>query len=423
MTIRTGNLVGVAAVEHEWLRLEEPRPPRERTFRALAVLAGGLFAADLIATIGGAGQGIVSTVFAAVMAPVPFVVWWAYLRAPNELKRPVRLLAWGATLWLVGSLVWEGFYLAGGRVVPEPPGVWDAFFVAAQILVIVALLIALRLFISIRMAALDALVVVAAGVVLAAPFVWHGLSRGATLASVVTLNRPVLSIVILMLVVSAALGSSEGLPRSMAMLGLAEVALTIGNLVYAYAAVQDAYVSVRWADVAWEAGALTAMLAASILILRVDRPVRFATRPQIPEHPAGSRPVLLLGVVALAAGLGVAGYGLLSGVRILALVGVGAALTIGIAMALRGRDAIRSAEDAYERLDKSLAETERARDERAVANEELGRANVQIRAMHVANAQLLNLADERADGRIRTLIEETGDDLAALLEEQLEGRD
>jgi hypothetical protein len=118
--------------------------------------------------------------------------------------------------------------------------------------------------------------------------------------------------------------------------------------------------------------------------------------------------------------LGVAGYGLLSGIRILALVGVGAALTIGVAMALRGRDAIRSAEDAYERLDKSLAETERARDELAVANEELGRANVQIRAMHVANAQLLNLADERADGRIRELIEETGDDLAALLEEQLE---
>jgi hypothetical protein len=420
MTTRTGNLAGVAAVEHEWLRLGRPRSPREKTFRALSVVAVCLFVADLAATISGAEQGILSTVFAAVMAPVPFAAWWAYVRAPTDLRRPVRLLAWAATLWLFGSLTWEGFYIAGGRTVPKPPGVWDAFFISAQVLVIVALLIALRLFISVRMATLDALVVIATGVVLAAPFVSHGLSRGATVASVLTLNRPLLSIVTLMLVVSAALGSSEGLPRSMAMLGLAEVALTIGNLVYAYAAVQDDYVSVRWADLAWQGGALTAMLAASALILRVDRPVQFATRRRIPAHPAGSRPVLLLSVIALILGLTVAAYGIFDDIGSLALVGLGASLAIGVAMALRGRDAIRTAEDAYERLDESLAETERARDGLDIANEELRRANVQIRAMHVANAHLLNLADEKANGRMRELIEETGDDLAALLEEQLE---
>jgi hypothetical protein len=132
--------------------------------------------------------------------------------------------------------------------------------------------------------------------------------------------------------------------------------------------------------------------------------------------------VLRLSVVALTLGLLVAGYGVVSNVTSLSLIGLAASFAIGVAMAARGRDAIRTAEDAYERLDDSLAEMEHARDELDAANEELRRANVEIRAMSVANAQLLNLADERTGGRMRDLIEETGTDLAALLEEQMPPR-
>ncbi|MEJ7793867.1 MAG: hypothetical protein WKF65_18055 [Gaiellaceae bacterium] len=46
-------------------------------------------------------------------------------------------------------------------------------------------------------------------------------------------------------------------------------------------------------------------------------------------------------------------------VRWLALVGLIASVTIGAAMALRARAAIRSAENAYSRLDRALADTER----------------------------------------------------------------
>jgi hypothetical protein len=63
---------------------------------------------------------------------------------------------------------------------------------------------------------------------------------------------------------------------------------------------------------------------------------------------------------------------------------------------------------------------ERTRDELVEANEELGRANVQIRAMHIAFADLLNLADERTNGRVRALIEDTGIELAELLAEQIQ---
>ena len=145
-----------------------------------------------------------------------------------------------------------------------------------------------------------------------------------------------------------------------------------------------------------------------------------APRQRIPRHPVGSRAALLLSLVALGLCLAIAGYGLGHHVS-LAVVGLSGSFAIGIAMTARGRDSIHTAETAYAQLDASLAETEHARDALALANEELQRKNVQIEAMHVAFAELLNLADERADGRLRELIEEVGGDLASLLQEQLGG--
>jgi hypothetical protein len=192
----------------------------------------------------------------------------------------------------------------------------------------------------------------------------------------------------------------------------------IGNLIYSYQAVQGAFVDDRWANLAWSAGAILAMLAGCIIILRVDRPVLLPSRRRIPDHPLGSRPVLLLSICALALSLSVACYGLVTENHDLALVGLITSVCIGFAMALRARESLRTAEDAYARLDLALAATEKARDQLAGANDDLIRANVQIRAMHVAFADLFNLADERANGRVRALIEETGSELVELLEGQ-----
>ncbi|MDX6455020.1 MAG: hypothetical protein QOD48_1127, partial [Gaiellaceae bacterium] len=96
-----------------------------RRFRTLAVLGGAFFVAYAAAAIGGAPKPVLTFVFNGMMLPVPAAVWWAYVRAPTSLRRPVLLLALGATLWLIGSAVWEAFYLAGGNKVPHPPGVWD----------------------------------------------------------------------------------------------------------------------------------------------------------------------------------------------------------------------------------------------------------------------------------------------------------
>ncbi|MGH3042670.1 MAG: hypothetical protein ACRDNG_13210, partial [Gaiellaceae bacterium] len=142
-------------------------------------------------------------------------------------------------------------------------------------------------------------------------------------------------------------------------------------------------------------------------------------RTRIPQHPAGSRAVLLVSLSALVLSVSVAGYGLLAGFGALALAGLFASLTIGVSMALRARDSIRTAEDAYTRLDQALVDSERTRDQLVTANEDLGRANLELRTLHVAMTDLLNLADERTEGRMRELIEDTGSELAELLEEEI----
>jgi uncharacterized protein YhaN len=102
------------------------------------------------------------------------------------------------------------------------------------------------------------------------------------------------------------------------------------------------------------------------------------------------------------------------------IVGLVPSVLIGVALALRARSSIRTAEAAYGRLENALADSERVRDQLTAANEELARTNLELRTIQVAMADVLNLADERTHGRMRELIEATGGKLAELLEEELE---
>jgi hypothetical protein len=113
-------------------------------------------------------------------------------------------------------------------------------------------------------------------------------------------------------------------------------------------------------------------------------------------------------------------YGLLAHSSVLVIVGLVASVWIGVAMAVRARSSIRTAEEAYGRLDSALADSERARDQLAAANEELARTNLELRTTQLAMADVLNFADDRTHGRMRELIENTGGELAELLEQELE---
>ena len=403
--------------QSEWLRPATTRPDGERTFRLLSTTAIVLFLAYFAATLAGLPRDMSSLIFSVVVLPVPFIAWWTYGRAPKDLRPMWLLCAWAATLWLAGSLVWYAIFLANGSVVPKPPGWWDIFFVGAQLLLIAAIVVAMRSFALVRIAALDACVIVAAGVALGAAFIGRGLEKQVSAATLATLNRPILGIVTLMLIAAAALGSWEGIPRSLLVFGLGEAGLTVGSLVYSYAAVQGDYNNDRWANLGWSAGAGLSMLAASTIILGVDRPVRVPARHRAPGHPVGSRAALLVTLGAITLTLGVTAYGLAGDRRNVALIGVAASVAIAVSMVGRARDSLRTAELSSELLDSVLVESERARDELHLANTRLQKTNAELRTLQLAVAQGFNLIDERTQGRLRELVEQAGDDLAALVDE------
>jgi hypothetical protein len=113
-------------------------------------------------------------------------------------------------------------------------------------------------------------------------------------------------------------------------------------------------------------------------------------------------------------------YALLSERRNVALIAVAASVAIAVAMATRARDTLRTAELSSEMLDDVLVESERTQDELHLANSRLRNANAELRTLQLAVAQGFNLIDERTQGRLRELVQEAGDDLAALVDETID---
>ena len=112
-------------------------------------------------------------------------------------------------------------------------------------------------------------------------------------------------------------------------------------------------------------------------------------------------------LTAIAVPLAAASYGVETNHRTIAMIGLVVTAVVAAAAALR---ATRST---------------RVRDELLEANENLRRRNTDLEAMHRAVLQGLDVIDERTQGRLWELFEETGDELAELVDEALDdgGRD
>src|SRR4051794_17831566 len=94
----------------------------ERRFRTACIAAAAVFAGYLLLTTLRAPAALSDLVFQSLMLPVPVAVWAAYLRSPETFRRPMFVFAWASTFWLVGSVVWYGYWVANGHHTPTPPG-------------------------------------------------------------------------------------------------------------------------------------------------------------------------------------------------------------------------------------------------------------------------------------------------------------
>jgi cell division protein FtsB len=108
-------------------------------------------------------------------------------------------------------------------------------------------------------------------------------------------------------------------------------------------------------------------------------------------------------VIALA--LGVATVGVETDREALALLGLGATGLLAAALAATASRSIRR------------------RDELRAANKELQRRSAELEAQQLAIESGLDVIDVRTQGRLRELVEESGDELAELIDEALDESD
>lgn len=101
--------------------------------------------------------------------------------------------------------------------------------------------------------------------------------------------------------------------------------------------------------------------------------------------------------------------------------GVAVAVLAAGALACRALRLSHDAADNERRLGELIRESAESSRQLEEANAELRARNSELLALHISFAELLNLADERSDGRMRMLIETTGTELAELLERQING--
>ena len=379
----------------------------DRRLAGAALVGGGFLVVYAAATVAGAPRPLLSQVFNLPMAAVFVVAWWTALTAPREIRALWRLLAIAATCWGVGSAGWAVEFEQNGERVPTPPTVWDIPFAIALALTTTAVVLAIRRSIVVRHVALDVLVIACAAGAVGTAIAERSVDGTLSLRTAAALDRPFFGLLTLVLVISAALGSSDGVRRSTVLLGIGQVFLVTGHLISSYQALSGAPIDDRWCDLAWATGAVVSALAGLCVVRGADPLIRFGPALSPSPHPRGSHVALAAGCLAVAVSLLTVLYGVAGDHGAAIIAGVLAGL-VGIGgVALRGRAAIRAADAAYVALDGALAENERQRDQLADANSELASANVQLRLYQETLRGLLAEVDGRSGGRLRELIEET----------------
>jgi hypothetical protein len=358
------------------------------------------------ASIAGAPSSWLSVTYYVPMAAVPIVAYLAHRTAKRhpEVSRQAQLWGWlkyAAYLWAAGSFLWLGYYLNDPHSVFGEGislGPWDAFIDAGYICALIGVVSTLRDSIHFRLALADAVVLGGAGFAALGAFVNHGLENGVTPDSLVTLFRPFLGILLLVLIAAAAAGARGGVPLSTALIGLGQVFLYTGSLVYAYGAVQNHHSEDRWSDMFYATGACVAICAGLLVAMRVDRPV-FARSTGIPGHPAGSRIALTMALGAAAVSAVAIGYGYSDGSGPTVVVGCVAVIAIVAGGWLRTRS-------TYAALEAACAERDAAR----------------LSALNERQAliDLLGFVNDEVEERFRDLLDEAGSTLANAVREYLE---
>lgn len=396
--------------------------------RALAAGALALLVAFWIATIADADDGVLNLVFTAVVVGVMPVGVSAFRRAPAELRGFVGLGVGALFAQIIGTVLWYAAYLGhNGHDLPTY-GIWSPFLYGSLLVAAAAIWRGVRHHVQPRDAALDFSVVLAAAasaaIVIAVP-----LRIGWSFAAVDGIVRPLFALLVVTLAASGLVGRWRSLPLPVALVSLSLAFDAGGQAWFSYLTAGGAYTSDRGPDALWMTAAIIALLAGLAIVAGNERSLRLLTREALP----GVSPLSLLTIsaTAWAVAAAVVVIGAVSHDRPALFAGIGAAAWIGFAGLLRTSAALSEARAAYRELEDAHFSLEQARERTAAVVAErdemiaqLAQRNVELTAIQTMFGPLLDLADERSEGRLRSDLEDTGDGLAEwLLRQRAEDAD
>jgi len=390
---------------------------RESRIGTSYLLAGAMAIVVLLAywaaTIVNVSQPLLNMVFTVVVVLVLPVAGYSAFRAPAELRLFVAVVVAAFLFQVVGSVLWEVAYLGTHGALPHI-GYWTPFMYAAILLALVGVWAGMRGVLHPRDALLDYSIVVAAAASVAILSTEHhgSIALSASPASIDAVVRPLLSLLVLVLLASAALGRWQTLPLPVGLVGIALLFDASGLLLQSYFIADGIYRTDRWTNAVWITGLLAAFLAALVILARLDRPVRLSREPLPGVSPM---PLLVVATTAWGVSGGVALDGYLSGEHPALIAGLAAIGWIGIAAVLRMVGALGEARTAYLRLDEAHFALERVQNDRERVIAELERRNVELTAIQTMLGPLFEAADERSDGLLRSKLEETAHDLTRWL--------
>ncbi|MDQ3379528.1 MAG: hypothetical protein M3546_04290 [Actinomycetota bacterium] len=131
----------------------------------------------------------------------------------------------------------------------------------------------------------------------------------------------------------------------------------------------------------------------------VNVPTNCSTSTRAPDQPARSHTAILVTTIATLPAAGVATYGVATDWKTVSMIGLAATVLITAVTSISAGRSIG------------------ARNEILLANNELQQKNDDLRTSQLAVVRGFDLIDERTQGRLTELVEEVGDELAALADD------
>lgn len=398
---------------------------RVQRCRRLATAAGIVLLAYWIATIANVSPGVLNLAFTLVVIVIFPAGWLAVRNAPTHLRRFATLGVGALFFQIIANVLWYIEYLDRSSAHLPALGVWSAFLYLAFILGIGAAFVGVRDILHPRDAFLDYSIVIAAAASIGVAIIGHHFHGGWSITTADLILHPLLSLLIIVIIGSAALGRWQALPVPVGLVGISLLFDAVGFLWASYFQAEGAYTSDRWPNLMWFTCAVIVLLAALVIVAGIDRPIRLARKAVPGVSPL---PLLATALVALALGAGVALHGALTHSRASLFAGLAAVAWIAVASLFRTTAALSETRSAYQDLEKAHFSLEQAREHaaRVVAQRDekiaqLAQRNVGLTAVETAFAPLMHMANERTNGQLRSNLEDAGDELAEWLLQGPEG--